>query len=130
MHRRGARDLGGVIAAEIMSVISRSAVRIRRVAPVFFQYLMPVRYKSNTFIMCVTIMRSCGRPMPVMYDRRMGKGRRFRTRSPLLADCENLFRASKERVFFVNVAADSLRIEGADGVVISHPTCNLDSRAG
>ena len=46
------------------------------------------------------------------------------------ADRQNLSCAPKERVLFVNVATDSLRIKRADGVVLSHPACNLDARAG
>jgi len=46
------------------------------------------------------------------------------------ADRQNLSCAPKERVLFVNVATDSLRIKRADGVVLSHSACHLDARAG
>lgn len=46
------------------------------------------------------------------------------------ADRQNLSRAPKKRVLFVNVAADSIRIEGADSIVLSHPARDLDTRAG
>jgi len=48
----------------------------------------------------------------------------------VFVSCQNLSCAPKERVLFVNVAADSLLIKRADCVVLSHPSCNLDTRAG
>lgn len=45
------------------------------------------------------------------------------------ADCENLAQPPKERVLFVNVAADPVRIKRADGVVVSPPAYNLDTSA-